>query len=258
MFAANETAPDIMPFDEGFVNEASEARVNEIEANLGELVASSGDLGGKLSFVKATEFSQEAKQNLGRSCEAFYNAYSKFENALNGFKQWTNQTACNVMGIDGSNLKKMSYLCLASAIYELSALGLPASWLGCRDFRSLAVRLDALCAAGNAYVQQKNALSAGWADGFFACDGLRLQAELNAANAKGGLGRSFAINGLYKQVRVFDKTGAAKKISVPLLTLLLLFRDWKHPSGRALLRMLVILADFIILRHRFRALMSIR
>ena len=96
MFAANAGAPDIVPFDEGFVNEVSEARVSEIEANLGELVASSGDLGGKLSFVKATEFSQEAKQNLGRSCESFYNAYTEFENALAGFKQWTDPTACNV------------------------------------------------------------------------------------------------------------------------------------------------------------------
>ena len=211
MFAANAGAPDTVPFDEGFVNEASEARVNEIESNLGELVASSGDLGGKLSFVKATEFSQEAKQNLGRSCEAFYNAYTEFENTLAGFKQWTDQTACNVMGADGSNLKKKTYLRLANAIYGLSVLGLPASWLSCRDFRSLSVRLDTLCQTANAYWMQRNALSAGWADGFFALDGLRLQAELNAANAKGGLGKSFAISGLYKQVRVFDKTGGAAK-----------------------------------------------
>ena len=211
MFAANAGAPDIMPFDEGFINEASEARVSEIEANLGELVASSGDLGGKLSFVKATEFSQEAKQNLGRSCEAFYSAYTEFENALNTFKQWTDQTACNVMGVDGSNLKKNTYLRLASAVYELSTLGLPASWLSCPDFRSLSVRLDSLCQTANAYWMQRNALAAGWADGFFALDGLRLQAELNAANAKGGLGKSFAISGLYKQVRVFDKTGGAAK-----------------------------------------------
>ena len=211
MFAANESAPDIMPFDEGFINEASEVRVNEIEANLGELVASSGDLGGKLSFVKATEFSQESKLNLGRACEAFYSAYSEFENAFNGFKQWTDQTACNVMGTDGSNLKTKTYLRLAAAIYELSTLGLPASWLSCRDFRSLSVRLDGLCQASNAYWMQRNALAAGWADGFFALDGLRLQAELNAANAKGGLGKSFAISGLYKQVRVFDKSGGAAK-----------------------------------------------
>ena len=217
MFAANENAPDITPFDEGFVNDASEARVNEIEASLGELVAASGDLGGKLSFVKATEFSQEAKQNLGRSCEAFYNAYSKFESALNNFMQWTNQAACNVIGIDDSNQKKMSYIRLASAIYELSVLGLPASWLGCRDFRSLAVRLDALCAAGNAYVQQKNALSAGWADGFFACDGLRLQAEYNAAASRSGLGRSLGLTGVYKQVRVFDKNNIGKENLGPAL-----------------------------------------
>ena len=149
MFAANENAPDVAPFDAGFVNEASEARVKEIEGNLGELIAASGDLGGKLSFVKATEFSQEAKQNLGRSCEAFYNAYSQFDAALNNFMQWTAQAQCSVMGADDSNLKKKTYLRLASAIYELSTLGLPASWLGCRDFRSLSVRLDALIAAGS-------------------------------------------------------------------------------------------------------------
>ena len=210
MFAANENAPDITPFDQGFVNEASEARVNEIEAGLGELVAASGDLGGKLSFVKATEFSQEAKQNLGRSCEAFYNAYSQFDAALGNFMQWTAQAQCSVMGAEDTNLKKKTYLRLASAIYGLSTLGLPASWLGCRDFRSLSVRLDALIATGSSYLQQKNALSAGWADGFFACDGLRLQAEFNAANSKGGLGRSLGIGGVYKQVKVFDKTGAGK------------------------------------------------
>ena len=210
MFAANEFAPDIAPFDPGFVNEASEARVKEIESNLGELVAASGDLGGKLSFVKATEFSQEAKQNLGRSCEAFYNAYSQFDATLNNFKQWTDQAQCSIMGADDSNLKKKTYLRLASTIYELSTVGLPASWLGCRDFRSLSVRLDALCAAASSYIQQKNALSVTWADGFFACDGLRLQAEYNAANAKGSLGRSIGINGIYKQVKVFDKSGTGK------------------------------------------------
>lgn len=217
MFAANKNAPDTVPFDEGFVNDASETRVNEIEANLGELIAASGDLGGKLSFVKATEFSQEAKQNLGRSCEAFYNAYSQFDAALNNFIQWTNQASCNVIGIDDSNQKKKSYMKLASAIYELSTMGLPASWLACPDFRSLSVRLDALCAAGNAYVQQKNALASGWADGFFACDGLRLQAEYNAANSKGGLGRTLGIGGVYKQVKVFDRTGAGKDNLGPAL-----------------------------------------
>ncbi len=224
MFAANENAPDVGPFDQGFVNEASEARVKEIEGNLGELVAASGDLGGKLSFVKATEFSQEAKQNLGRSCEAFYNAYSQFDVALNNFMQWTAQAQCSVMGADDSNLKKKTYLKLASAIYELSTLGLPASWLGCRDFRSLSVRLDSLIAAGSSYLQQKNALSAGWADGFLACDGLRLQAEFNAANAKGGLGRTLGIGGVYKKVKVFDKTGAGKDNLGPALDALVAFQ----------------------------------
>ena len=211
MFAANRNAPDTVPFDEGFVNEANESRVNEIEASLGELIASSGDLGGKLPFVKATEFSQESKQNLGRSCEAFYNAYSQFDAALNNFMQWTGQAGCNIIGVDGSNQKKKSCIRLASAIYQLSTLGLPASWLASRDFRSLSARLDALCAAGTAYIQQKNALLAGWAEGFLACEGLRLQAEYNAANAKGGLGRTLGIGGVYKQVRVFDKTGAGKE-----------------------------------------------
>ena len=224
MFAANENAPDITPFDQGFVNEASEARVNEIEAGLGELVAASGDLGGKLSFVKATEFSQEAKQNLGRSCESFYNAYSQFDAALGNFMQWTVQAQCSVMGADDTNLKKKTYLRLAKAIYGLSTLGLPASWLGCRDFRSLSVRLDALIAAASSYLQQKNALSAGWADGFFACDGLRLQAEFNAANSKGGLGRSLGIGGVYKQVKVFDKTGAGKDNLGPALDALVAFQ----------------------------------
>ena len=224
MFAANENAPDIAPFDQGFVNEASEARVNEIEAGLGELVAASGDLGGKLSFVKATEFSQEAKQNLGRSCEAFYNAYSQFDAALTNFMQWTAQAQCSVMGAEDTNLKKKTYLRLASAIYGLSTMGLPASWLGCRDFRSLSVRLDALIAAGSSYLQQKNALSAGWADGFFSCDGLRLQAEFNAANSKGGLGRSLGIGGVYKQVKVFDKTGAGKDNLGPALDALVAFQ----------------------------------
>ncbi|MBO4680494.1 MAG: DUF4011 domain-containing protein [Clostridiales bacterium] len=224
MFAANENAPDVAHFDQGFVNEASEARVNEIEAGLGELVAASGDLGGKLSFVKATEFSQEAKQNLGRNCEAFYNAYSQFDAALNNFMQWTAQAQCSVMGTDDSNLKKKTYLRLASAIYGLSTLGLPASWLGCRDFRSLSVRLDALIAAGSSYLQQRNALSAGWADGFFACDGLRLQAEFNAANSKGGLGRTLGIGGVYKQVKVFDKTGAGKDNLGPALDALVAFQ----------------------------------
>ena len=217
MFAANENAPDIAPFDAGFVNEASESRVNEIEANLGELIAASGDLGGKLSFVKATEFSQEAKQNLGRSCEAFYNANSRFDAALNNFVQWTKQASCNIIGVDDSNQKKKSYVRLAAAVYELSTLGLPASWLASPDFRSLSVRLDALCAAGNSYILQKNALAAGWADGFFACDGLRLQAEFNAANSKGGLGRTLGIGGVYKQVKVFDKTGAGKDNLGPAL-----------------------------------------
>ena len=122
MLAANENAPDITPFDQGFVNEASEARVNEIEAGLGELVAASGDLGGKLSFVKATEFSQEAKQNLGRNCESFYNAYSQFDAALGNFMQWTAQAQCSVMGADDTNLKKKTYLRLAKAIYGLSTL----------------------------------------------------------------------------------------------------------------------------------------
>ena len=224
MFAANENAPDIAPFDQGFVNEASEARVKEIESNLGELIAASGDLGGKLSFVKATEFSQEAKQNLGRSCEAFYNAYSQFDAALNNFMQWTAQAQCSIMGAEDSNLKKKTYLRLASAIYELSTLGLPASWLGCRDFRSLSVRLDSLIAAGSSYLQQRNALSAGWADGFLACDGLRLQAEFNAANAKGGLGRTLGIGGVYKQVKVFDKTGAGKDNLGPALDALVAFQ----------------------------------
>ena len=224
MFAANENAPDITPFDQGFVNEATESRVNEIEAGLGELIAASGDLGGKLSFVKATEYSQEAKQNLGRSCEAFYNAYSQFDAALNNFSQWTAQAQCSVMGADDTNLKKKTYLRLASAIYGLSTLGLPASWLGCRDFRSLSVRLDALIAAGSSYLQQKNALLSGWADGFLACDGLRLQAEFNAANSKGGLGRSLGIGGVYKQVKVFDKTGAGKDNLGPALDALVAYQ----------------------------------
>lgn len=217
MFASNEDAPDFGNFDNGFVNEANEGRVREIESSLGELIAASGDLGGKLAAVKATEFTQEAKQNLGGYCEAFYNACSQFESALGTFKQWTDQAACTIMGADGSNLKSRTYVRLANAICQLNALGLPAAWLSCRDFRSLNVRLEGLCASANAYLAQRNALSAGWAEGFFALDGLRLQAEFNAANSKGGLGRNIALNGVYKQVKVYDRTGAAKDNLGPAL-----------------------------------------
>lgn len=217
LFASNEDAPEFGGFDNGFVNEANEERVKEIESSLGELIAASGDLGGKFSAVKATEFTQGAKQNLGSYCEAFYNACSQFESALNTFKQWTDQASCTVMGADGSNLKNRTYVRLANAICQLNTLGLPAAWLSCRDFRSLNVRLEGLCASANAYLTQRNALAAGWAEGFFALDGLRLQAEFNAANSKGGLGRNIALNGVYKQVKVYDRTGAAKDNLGPAL-----------------------------------------
>ena len=45
----------------------------------------------------------------------------------------------------------------------------------------------------------------------------QLQAEYNAANARGGLGRTLGITNVYKQVRVFDKNGVGKENLGPAL-----------------------------------------
>ena len=64
VYASNQSAPECGAFDDGFVNELTADRVKEIESSLGELVASSTHLNGKLPFVKSSAYSQDAKNKL--------------------------------------------------------------------------------------------------------------------------------------------------------------------------------------------------
>ena len=78
VYASNQTAPNCGAFDEGFVNELNADRVKEIESSLGELVASSTHLNGKLPFVKSSAYSQDVKSRLPVLADAFIKAYEEF------------------------------------------------------------------------------------------------------------------------------------------------------------------------------------
>ena len=205
VYASNQAAPDCGKFDDGFIDELNSQRINEIESALGELVASSGNLNGKLPFVKSSSYSQDAKNKLPSLAEAFIAAYDEFESSVSGFDNLLSSNNCRIAGDPGTIGRIAGLNYAGTSISKLKALNLPKGLICCDDTESVYLSLkDAITCCKDA-VSKREALRAVWQDGFLDLDGSSLLNELMTAKAKNALMRGMAEGNVYKKVKAYDK-----------------------------------------------------
>lgn len=204
VYASNKEAVECGDFDEGFIGELTSDRIKAVETALGELVASSGALNGKLPFVKSSEYSQDAKNRIPVLVDAFVNAYDEFVATLENFEKIVAQNNCRISG-DPQTIGRIAGLSsCASAVIRLKDLGLPKGYICCDDAESayLAVR-DAIALSQDA-VKLRDSLLAYWQPGFLDCDGAALLNELMTARSRNIFVRGAAENNVYKKVSSYD------------------------------------------------------
>ena len=211
VYASNQSAPDCGKFDEGFINELNAQRIKEIESSLGELVASSGNLGGKLPFVRSSAYSQDAKSKLPSLVEEFIKAYDEFAASVARFDKLLTDYSCRIAGEPGTigRIGGLNYA--GTAIANVKALNLPKGLICCDDTESAYLSIkDALVVCKDA-LGKRTELSNYWHEGFLDLDGAALLSELMTAKSKNALMRGMAENNVYKKVKAYDIDGKRKE-----------------------------------------------
>ena len=204
VFASNQSAPDCGMFDEGFISDLNDQRFRDIESSLGELVASSGNLNGKLPFVKASSYSQDAKSKLPSLVEEFIRAYDEFAASVAAFDKILTDNSCRIAGEPGTIGRIAGLNYAGTSIAKLKSLNLPKGLICCDDTESAYLSLrDAVYACKDA-LAKKTALCNDWQDGFLDLDGAALLSELMTAKAKNALVRGMAEGNVYKKVKAYD------------------------------------------------------
>ena len=212
VYASNQNAPECGNFDDGFVNELTSDRVKEIESSLGELVASSTHLNGKLPFVKSSAYSQDAKNKLPLLADGFVKAYDEFAASVDAFDKLLADNNCRIPG-EPKTIGRIAGLSSCSAlIAKLKSLNLPKGMICCDDTESayLTVR-DTIVSCKDA-IAKRDAILTVYQPGFLDLDGAALLSEIVTAKAKNALVRGMAENAVYKKVKAYDIKGNRKEV----------------------------------------------
>ena len=212
VYASNQNAPECGSFDDGFVDELTADRVKEIDSSLGELVASSTHLNGKLPFVRSSAYSQDAKNKLPLLVEGFVKAYDEFAASVDAFDALLAQNNCRIPG-EPKTIGRIAGLSTASAlIAKLKSLNLPKGMICCDDTESayLTVR-DTIVSCKDA-IAKRDAILTVYQPGFLDLDGAALLSEIVTAKAKNALVRGMAENAVYKKVKAYDLKGNRKEV----------------------------------------------
>ena len=212
VYASNQTAPNCGAFDEGFVNELNADRVKEIESSLGELVASSTHLNGKLPFVKSSAYSQDVKSRLPVLADAFIKAYDEFAASVDAFDALLVQNNCRIPG-EPKTIARISGLSSCSAlISKIKGLNLPKGMICCDDTDSAYFSLRDTIVSCKDAVAKRDAILSVYQPGFLDLDGAALLSEIVTAKAKNALVRGMAENAVYKKVKAYDIKGNRKEV----------------------------------------------
>ena len=212
IYASNQAATECGAFDDGFINEINADRIKEIESALGELVASSTHLNGKLPFVKSSDYSQDAKNKLPVLVDAFVKAYDEFAASVDAFDKLLAANNCRVPG-EPLTIGRIAGLSSASAlIAKIKALNLPKGMICCDDTESAYLTVRDMIISAKDAIARRDALLAVYQPGFLDLDGTALLNEIVAAKAKNALVRGIAENNVYKKVRAFDLKGNRKEV----------------------------------------------
>ncbi|MCR4702958.1 MAG: DUF3320 domain-containing protein [Saccharofermentans sp.] len=204
VYASNKDAVDCGGFDDGFINEISEARIREIETSLGELVASSGNLEGKLPFVKSTEYTQDAKSKAAPLTEAFIRAYDEFVSSIEAFENLLAANNCRITGEPQTAGRIAGLKACAELITNLKNLGLPKGFLCAEDTEGAYLAVSDMIASCDKSLQKANALRANWKEEFLSLDGAALLNELQTARSRNAFVRGKAVNNVYGKVSAYD------------------------------------------------------
>ena len=204
VYASNKNAVDCGKFDDGFINEVSEARLRETETALGELVASSGNLQGKLPFVKSTEYSQDAKSKAAPLAEAFIRAYDDFASSKENFENLLASNNCRIAGEPETAGRITGLKACAESINNLKNLGLPKGLLCADDTEVAYLAISDMTASCEKALQKANALRAYWKEEFLSLDGAALLSELQTAKSRNAFVRGKAVNNVYGKVSSYD------------------------------------------------------
>ncbi|MBR3341905.1 MAG: DUF3320 domain-containing protein [Clostridiales bacterium] len=211
VYASNQSAIDCGDFDNGFINELNAQRIKEIESSLGELVASSGNLNGKLPFVRSSAFSQDSKNKLPALVETFIKAYDEFASSVEGFDKLLTSYNCRISGEPGTIGRIAGLSNCGAAIAKIRSLNLPKGLICCDDTESAYLSLKDMIASCKEAVSKRESLLSAWQPGFLDLDGTALLNELMTARAKNALVRGVAENNVYKKVRAYDLKGTRKE-----------------------------------------------
>ena len=212
IYFSNQAFPDCGSFDEGFLNEITFDRANEIESSLGELIASSTNLQGKLPFVKSSRYSQEAKNNLPILVDSFVRAFDEFASSVEIYDNLLVANNCRVPGEPGT-LGRISGLSQVSAlISRLKALNLPKGYICCDDTEAAYLSIKDMLVSVKDAVAKRDAILTVYQPGFLDLDGAALLSEIVTAKAKNALLRGMAENNVYKKVKAYDLKGNRKEV----------------------------------------------
>ena len=169
IYSENSAAPDIVladGYDEGLTEDAVEEAVRALE----EYIAISGETAGVISFVGATEYSQEAKVKLPAELDALLNGANNYESKLNEIRGVYPSlvTGGDIASADGARAKCENFLNARKQILQT------------------------------------------WEKDFLAQDADALLAEYTAAEGKWGPLKNISVNKVYNKVKAWDKSGNAK------------------------------------------------
>ena len=210
VYAANQIAANCGVFDEGFINELTPDRLKETETALGELVASSGKLEGKLPFVKSSEYSQEIKNRLPSLVENFVKAYDEFVLSIDNFEKLIASNNCRAAGGINTVGRIAGLNACGIAILKLKNLNMPKGLICCNDTESAYLSLRDMIASCKDALAKRDTLLASWQPGFLDLDVAALLSELMTAKAKNVLMRGMAEGNVYKKVKAYDLKGNRK------------------------------------------------
>ncbi|MCR5327507.1 MAG: DUF3320 domain-containing protein [Saccharofermentans sp.] len=211
VYATNQNAPDCGAFDDGFINELTEQRLKEIESSLGELVASSGNLQGKLPFVMSSAYSQEAKSKVPVLTDAFIKAYEEFAASVAAFEKLLADNNCRIGGEPGTIGRIAGLGSVGASVAKLKNLNLPKGLICADDTESAYLSLRDMCVSCKDAVARRDALLTVWQPAFLDLDGAALLSELMTAKSKNALVRGMAENNVYKKVRAYNIKGNRKE-----------------------------------------------
>ncbi len=212
VYASNQSAPECGAFDDGFVNELTADRVKEIESSLGELVASSTHLNGKLPFVKSSAYSQDAKNKLPVLVDAFVKAYEEFSASVDAFDKLLADNNCRIPG-EPKTIGRIAGLSSCSAlIAKIKGLNLPKGMICCDDTDSAYLTMRDTIVSCKDAIAKRDAILTVYQPGFLDLDGAALLSEIVTAKAKNALVRGMAENAVYKKVKAYDIKGNRKEV----------------------------------------------